>query len=143
MRSFVISEKISAEDLIVAQRQKRQSRKSLRTSRAKLIHREPIFPLSPLEHSMMQITSLAAFVKAVEQIVDEWTPKGADWYLQPWFRGHGDASWSLEPGWYRSRGGGRGIGIEYYNEVTLLENFRLRAPTYLEQGNRVKKLCGD
>jgi hypothetical protein len=81
----------------------------------------------------MQITSLAEFVTAVEQLVDEWTPKRTDWYLQPWFRGHGNASWSLEPGWYRLSSAVRGIGAEYYNEATLLENFRLRAPTYLER----------
>jgi hypothetical protein len=81
----------------------------------------------------MQITSLAGFVTAVEQLVDEWTPKEVDWYLQPWFRGHGNASWSLEPGWYRFSSAVGGIGDEYYNEATLLENFRLRAPTYLER----------
>ncbi len=81
----------------------------------------------------MQITSLAGFVAAVEQLVDEWTPKETDWYLQPWFRGHGNASWSLEPGWYRLSSSVRGLGAEYYNEATLLENFRLRAPTYLER----------
>ncbi len=81
----------------------------------------------------MRVTSLAGFVKAVEQVVDEWTPKGAGWYLQPWFRGHGHASWSLEPGWYRLSGSVGGIGAEYYSEATLLENFRLRAPTYLER----------
>jgi FRG domain len=81
----------------------------------------------------MQVTSLADFVKAIEQIVEEWTPKGVDWYLQPWFRGHGDASWSLEPGWYRPSSLARGIGAEYYSEGTLLENFKLRAPTYLER----------
>lgn len=79
------------------------------------------------------ITNLSGFVKAVEQLVDEWTPKGADWYLQPWFRGHGNAAWSLEPGWYRSSSSVKSIGSEYYNEATLLENFRLRAPTYLER----------
>ena len=82
---------------------------------------------------LREITSLSGFVKAVEQLVDEWTPKGADWYLQPWFRGHGNASWSLEPGWYRASSSIRSIGAEYYNEATLLENFRLRAPTYLER----------
>ncbi len=81
----------------------------------------------------MQITNLARFVKAVEQLVIEWTPTGADWYLQPWFRGHGNASWSLEPGWYRRSNSVRGVGAEYYNEATVLENFRLRAPIYLER----------
>ena len=34
----------------------------------------------------MPIASLAEFVDAVAQIVDEWTPPDVDWYLQPWFR---------------------------------------------------------
>src|SRR5687767_15049780 len=78
-------------------------------------------------------TSLAEFVKAVEKLVREWTPKGADWYLQPWFRGHGNISWSLEPGWYRPSSPAQGIGSDYYSEATLLEKFKLRAPTYLER----------
>lgn len=81
----------------------------------------------------MQITGLTGFVKAVEQLVDEWTPKGADWYLQPWFRGHSHASWLLEPSWYRLASPIPGIGDEYYYEDTLLMNFQLRAPTFLER----------
>lgn len=81
----------------------------------------------------MRVKSLGGFVKTVKQLVEEWTPKEADWYLQPWFRGHGDASWALEAGWYRSSAGGGGIGAEYYNEATLLEKFKLRAPIYLER----------
>jgi hypothetical protein len=81
----------------------------------------------------MPVKSLAAFVTAVKQIIVEWTPKGVDWYLQPWFRGHGDAEWSLEPGWYRPRAQASGIGADYYSEGTLLEQFKLRAPTYLNR----------
>ncbi len=81
----------------------------------------------------MQIKSLAGFVKVTGQLVDEWTPKGADWYLQSWFRGHDNASWSLKPGWYRPDVVGGGIGDEFYNEATLLEIFKVRAPTYLER----------
>ncbi|MGH7468220.1 MAG: FRG domain-containing protein [Longimicrobiales bacterium] len=81
----------------------------------------------------MAVTSVAAFVKAVEQIIDEWTPEDVEWYLQPWFRGHGDAQWSLEPGWYRPGMQASGLGADYYNEGTLLEQFKLRAPTYLER----------
>ena len=81
----------------------------------------------------MPIASLAEFVDAVAQIVDEWTPPDVDWYLQPWFRGHGDASWSLDPSWYRSSRNVSGVGAEYYSEQTLLERFRLRAPTYLDR----------
>jgi hypothetical protein len=81
----------------------------------------------------MRIKSLQDYVKAVEGIVDEWTPRDADWYLQPWFRGHGNASWTLTPGWYRPSGEAKGIGADYYSEPTLLEKFMLRAPTYLER----------
>ena len=81
----------------------------------------------------MEIASLAAFVKAVEQLVYGWTPKGADWYLQPWFRGHRDASWSLEPGLYRPKGKIGGVGAGYYDEALLLKKFQLRAPTFLER----------
>ncbi len=79
----------------------------------------------------MQITNLASFMEAVNRIVEDWTPPGADWYLQPWFRGHGDASWSLEAGWYRVWEPGRGPGAAHYHEGTLLEAFKLRAPTFL------------
>ncbi len=81
----------------------------------------------------MQVTSLSAFVKAVEDIVAEWTPDDVDWYVQPWFRGHGDARWSLTPGWYRPASEAKGVGDEYYGEATLLETFKLRAPIYLER----------
>jgi hypothetical protein len=79
----------------------------------------------------MEVRSLAGFVTAVEQLVEEWTPKGVGWYLQPWFRGHGKASWSPEAGWYRLATAVRGVGAEYYSEATLLEQFKLEAPTYL------------
>lgn len=79
----------------------------------------------------IEAKNVAEFVKAVGYLVNEWTPKGADWYLQPWFRGHGNASWSLEPGWSRFSDSSQGIGADYYNEATLLEKFKLRAPTYL------------
>ena len=80
----------------------------------------------------MRIRSLASFVKAADQIVEEWTPDGVDWYLQPWFRGHGDAVWRLEAGWYREWSPGKGLGARYYQEGTLLEEFKLRAPIYLQ-----------
>lgn len=82
----------------------------------------------------MQVTSLATFMKAVEQIVRDWTPNDVDWYLQPWFRGHGDVSWSLQPGWYRlPTSPAKSVGDEYYSEASLLETFKLRAPIYLER----------
>jgi hypothetical protein len=82
---------------------------------------------------MVKITNLSEFITAVEQLVDEWTPKETDWYLQPWFRGHGNSSWTLQPGWYRLTNAVEGIGDKYYNEGNLLETFKLRVPTYLER----------
>jgi hypothetical protein len=79
------------------------------------------------------VTSVVEYVAAVDRLITEWTPPGADWYLQPWFRGHGRASWALEPGWYRKRPPARGIGASYYSEAQLLQTFKLRAPTYLER----------
>lgn len=77
------------------------------------------------------MSGLAEFVARVEQIVVEWTPPRAEWYLQPWFRGHGDAAWKLEPTLYRMRKA-RGIGAEHYNEAELLEMFKRRARRYLD-----------
>lgn len=81
----------------------------------------------------MQITSLAGFIEVVGHLIEEWTPKGAGWYLQPWFRGHGDATWSLEAGWHREWEPEQGLGGEFYNEGNLLEKFKLRAPIFLER----------
>jgi FRG domain len=82
---------------------------------------------------LVEVTSLTGFIKAVQQVVEDWTPRGAEWYLQPWFRGHGDASWPLAPSLYRPESKTQGVGAEYYNEALLLERFRLRAPTFLER----------
>jgi FRG domain len=79
------------------------------------------------------IVGLSGYLEAVTRVVSDWTPAAADWYVQPWFRGHGDADWPLEPGWYRMPPPGGGIGAEFYSEATLLEEFKLRAPTYLER----------
>ncbi len=80
----------------------------------------------------MKISNLGRFVNAVRDLVERWTPPAADWYPAPWFRGHGDARWRLEPGWYRLPAPGGGIGDEWYNERTLLDDFKLRAPRYLQ-----------
>jgi hypothetical protein len=79
------------------------------------------------------VDSLSGYLETVTRVVSDWTPPDADWYVQPWFRGHGDAAWTLEPGWYRMPAAGGGIGAEFYSEATLLEEFKLRAPTYLER----------
>lgn len=81
----------------------------------------------------MRVASLAEYHARVAQIVRKWTPAGVDWYVQPWFRGHGNAAWALEPGWNRLPHGGRGTGAAYYRESQLLANFKLRAPNYLER----------
>lgn len=87
----------------------------------------------PGERMRTSISSVAGFLAAVEKLVTEWTPRDVDWYVQPWFRGHGKASWSLKPGWYRFPVATPGLGTNYYNEATLLETFKLRAPMYLER----------
>jgi hypothetical protein len=79
----------------------------------------------------MQITDLGNFIKAVHSIVDDWTLPGADWYPMLWFRGHGDANWTLEPGQYRLPPPGDSVGADWYNERTLLSEFKFRAPLYL------------
>lgn len=81
----------------------------------------------------MRVSSLSAYVQGVERLVEAWTPRGVDWYVQPWFRGHADSSWPLVPGWYRQSNPSRGPGADYYNEATLLEQFQLRAPIHLER----------
>jgi hypothetical protein len=77
------------------------------------------------------VNSLAEYLDLVDGLVREWTPRGADWYLNPWFRGHADARWKLTPGLYRYAPA-TGIGAEHYNERELLDAFRLRARRYLE-----------
>jgi hypothetical protein len=81
----------------------------------------------------MRVRSVADFMNAVEATMVAWTPPGADWYLQPWFRGHGDVDWPLVPGWYRAAQSSSGLGADYYGEGTLLEQFRLHAPMYIER----------
>ena len=76
-------------------------------------------------------TSLAQFLQEVEKLVERWTPPGVDWYVSPWFRGHSDIRWDLEPGWYRQAAPGRKKGDAWYNEHNLLLEFKLRAPLYL------------
>jgi hypothetical protein len=80
----------------------------------------------------MEIIDLSRFVDAVRDLVERWILPDADWYPSPWFRGHGDAGWSLEPGWYRLPPPGEGVGAGWYNERTLLTEFKLRAPHYLQ-----------
>ena len=80
----------------------------------------------------MEMTTLGRFVDAVRDIVDRWTLPDADWYPAPWFRGHGDANWRLEPGWYRLPPPGQGVEADWYNERNLLLEFKFRAPRYLQ-----------
>ncbi len=76
--------------------------------------------------------SLAEYIQQIQIVVDDWTPRDAGWYLQPWFRGHADADWPLRPSIFRLKET-EGIGAEYYNEKRLLESFKLRAPLYLDR----------
>ncbi len=81
----------------------------------------------------MRVNSVVEYVAAVDRLISEWTPKGEDWYVQPWFRGHGDAAWALEPGAYRQPRGTRASDRDYYTESELLSQFKLRAPMFLER----------
>jgi hypothetical protein len=75
--------------------------------------------------------SLSGFVAEVEIIVKRFTPRGVDWYVSPWFRGHSNVQWSLEPAWHRQASPGRKKGDAWYNEHNLLLEFKLHAPRYL------------
>jgi FRG domain len=75
--------------------------------------------------------SLSGYLAEVDTIVERFTPGGVDWYVSPWFRGHSNAAWSLEPGWYRQVPSGRKLGDAWYNEHNLLLEFKLHAPRYL------------
>jgi hypothetical protein len=77
------------------------------------------------------VTSLAGFLEEVEAVVQRFTPPDVDWYVSPWFRGHANAGWSLEPGWYRQAPAGRKRGDAWYSEHNLLLEFKLHAPRYL------------
>lgn len=79
----------------------------------------------------MEVTNLGRFLDAVRSTLERWTPADADWYPSPWFRGHGDEHWTLEPGWYRLPPPDAGLGGDWYNERTLLREFSFRAPRYL------------
>jgi hypothetical protein len=81
------------------------------------------------------VLSLADFVSNAEQTVRDWTPADAEWYLQPWFRGHADASWTLQPSLYRMEKVS-GLGAGYYTEAHLLDTFKLRARRYLDHEPR-------
>ena len=79
----------------------------------------------------MRITNLGEFVDAIRGIVQGWTLPDAGWYPAPWFRGHGDTKWRLEPSQFRVSRRHGGIGADWNNESTLLSEFKYRAPFYL------------
>jgi hypothetical protein len=82
----------------------------------------------------VRITKLGEFVDAIRLIVQEWTLPDAGWYPAPWFRGHGDTTWKLDPSQFRVTRRHGGIGADWYNESTLLSEFKYRAPFYLHSG---------
>lgn len=79
-----------------------------------------------------RVTDLARFIDVVRDLIRGWTLPDSDWYPVPWFRGHGNAAWALDPGWYRLPPPGTGVGDAWYNERTLLVDFKLRAPRYID-----------
>jgi hypothetical protein len=92
-------------------------------------HREPA--QRDLSCPTTTATSLAGFIGEVETIIQRWTPPRVDWYISPWFRGHSNVEWDLDPGWYRQAAPGRKKGDAWYSEHNLLLEFKLRAPRYL------------
>ena len=92
-------------------------------------HREPV--QRDLSCPTTTATSLAGFIREVETIIQRWTPPRVDWYISPWFRGHSNVEWELDPGWYRQAAPGRKKGDAWYSEHNLLLEFKLRAPRYL------------
>src|SRR4051812_276443 len=82
----------------------------------------------------MQITDLGRYLDTVRAILESWILPDTDWYPSPWFRGHGEPGWKLDPGQYRLQRPGTGVGSDWYNERTLLTEFKFRAPLYLPSG---------
>jgi hypothetical protein len=82
----------------------------------------------------MQITDLGRYLDTVRTILESWILPDTDWYPSPWFRGHGEPGWKLDPGQYRLQPPGAGVGSDWYNERTLLTEFKFRAPLYLPAG---------
>ena len=76
------------------------------------------------------VTSLAAFVRRVENITLDWAP---DRQFDPWFRGQG-ADWALAPGLYRPP-----YNENVDDEDNYREDFKLRAVQYLEGSAREPK----
>jgi hypothetical protein len=68
------------------------------------------------------ITNLGVFIREVDRITTEWSPRRLSY---PWFRGHGDTTWPLVPGLYRS------MYHAKLNEDNYREEFKLRAFPYL------------
>lgn len=80
---------------------------------------------------MAKVVDLSQFIAEVRTLVDKWTPPGVNWYPTTWFRGHGNADWKLEPGWYRLGSRGEGLGEKWYSEQELMMQFKLLAPRYV------------
>jgi hypothetical protein len=79
----------------------------------------------------VRITKLGEYVDAIRGIVQGWILPDAGWYPAPWFRGHGDVKWRLDPSQVRVSRRHEGFGSDWYNESTLLAEFKYRAPFYL------------
>lgn len=73
---------------------------------------------------MKPVKSLQDYVAAVETICDEWAVHNST--TLPWFRGQGQAEWSLVPGLYRGH-----VDPTFEREIT--RDFKLSAPSYLSQ----------
>lgn len=72
--------------------------------------------------SIQPVGSLSAFLRAVENIVQAWSP---DRGFDPWFRGHADTKWLLVPWVYRPD------NRDVLDEDGLRDEFRRCAWPYL------------
>ena len=82
--------------------------------------------------------TLASFLDLVSD-AQAWRKAGADWYLQPWFRGHASANWELTPSIYRMP---QSPDVDYYTDKRLLDLFKLRAPARILSESRGRNGSG-
>jgi hypothetical protein len=74
------------------------------------------------QHRVEDVTS---FLGKVKSIVEKWLPSNED-VVGPWFRGQGNAEWSLVPKFYRE------CGVDRGTEDEIREEFAQRGPAFCQ-----------
>jgi len=69
-----------------------------------------------------RVEDVTTFLGQVKTISEKWLP--SDEIVGPWFRGQGNAEWSLVPKFYRE------FGIDRATEDEIREEFAQRGPAY-------------